>query len=489
LSGQAQSRLREQLLDSFLRTSWSEKSKEKEGHLQELMGAQTAQAGLAVIQVTSGLAAGLMFLTLCLSAFVLSPRIAALVLATAIVLFAGLRPLSRRVRRSSASTASASLAASSGVAELVRVAEEVDVFGVAEATQKKLSQLFENVRAHYVRTKTLSGVVPVVYQSAVILLVLGGLGLLYAVGVERLASLGAVVLILIRASAYGQQLQTAYQGLGESMPYLDSTLGAIDRYRRNATSFGNLRPGPVRTVRFVDVSFEYRPGSRVLTDLTFEIRDGEMIGIIGPTGAGKSTLATLLTRLYSPSQGSYQVNGGAAPGIDRTDWCREVAYLPQTPSLLNGTVEENVRFRRDSISSSTVREACRLAHVDADIASLKNGYQTVIGQGGDGISGGQRQRLCLARALAGHPSLLILDEPTSALDPQSEKLIQQSLEGLHGSLTMVVVAHRLSTLALCDRVMVLEDGSLQAFAAQADLYASNDFYRRAADLSMARPRV
>ncbi len=120
-----------------------------------------------------------------------------------------------------------------------------------------------------------------------------------------------------------------------------------------------------------------------------------------------------------------------------------------------------------------------------DITSWADGYQTIIGQRADAVSGGQRQRLCLARALAGGPELLILDEPTSSLDPQSEHLIQESLEGLRGSLTLIVVAHRLTTLSQCDRVMVIRDGRLEAFAPAATLYDSNAFYRQAVDLAAA----
>jgi ATP-binding cassette subfamily B protein len=124
-----------------------------------------------------------------------------------------------------------------------------------------------------------------------------------------------------------------------------------------------------------------------------------------------------------------------------------------------------------------------LAHIDEDIESWRDGYKTVIGQRADAVSGGQRQRLCLARALAGAPEFLILDEPTSSLDAHSEHLIRDTLARLQGQLTMVIVAHRLTTMNSCDRVMVIRDGRLEAFAPAHSLYDSNDFYRRAVDLA------
>ncbi len=488
LSGQVQSQLREHLISAFLQASWSEKAKEKEGHLQELMGGQTYQSGAAVLQLANGLSAALMFLTLAASAFILSPGVAAAVLGTAVALFGGLRPLSRRVRNSSASTSAALVAQASGVAESVRMAEEVQVFGATETERSRISSLVQSLEMHIIRTKTLIAIVPVLYQGAVIALIVAGLAILYAVGTSRLAALGAVVLLLVRASAYGQQLQTSYQGLGEALPYLDRLTSTIERYLANAQRRGDRPIDFVRTVEFESVSFAYKPGLSVLRDITFSIRTGEAIGVVGPSGAGKSTLVQILLRLREPSSGRYLVNQVTAEDIDDATWQRKVAYLPQEPHLLAGTVAENIRFYRDWVGDDLIASSAKLAHIDSDIMTWANGYHTVIGQRADAVSGGQRQRLCLARALAGNPEFLILDEPTSALDSQSEHLIQESLEGLRGKLTLVVIAHRLTTIRLCDRVMVIRDGLLEAFAPAELLYGSNDFYRNAIDLAaLGRP--
>lgn len=483
LSGEVQSQLRAQLFASFLAASWPEKAKDKEGYLQELMGAQTSQAGSAVLQIANGLSAALMFLALVASAFVLNAGIAAAVMATVAVLFAGLRPLSRRVRRRSAATSAASVAQASGVAESVRMAQEVQVFGATEAERSRVNSLVDSLAFNYVRTRTLSRIVPVVYESAVILLVVAGLAVMYAMGTNRLAALGAVVLLLVRSSSYGQQLQSAYQGLGEALPYLDRLTGAIERYRANAQRPGHREIDSIRAIEFVSVSFAYRPGIPVLRDVSFSLRRGEAIGVVGPTGAGKSTLVQLLLRMREPSTGSYHVNDIRAGDIDDQAWHRKVAYLPQDPHLLGATVAENIRFFRDWVDDDAIERGARLAHIHADIMSWARGYRTIVGQRADAVSGGQRQRLCLARALVGDPELLILDEPTSSLDPQSEQLIRESLQGLRGRLTLVVVAHRLTTLNLCDRVMVIREGRLEAFAPADVLYDSNDFYRYAVDLA------
>jgi ABC-type multidrug transport system fused ATPase/permease subunit len=485
LSGEVQTQLRVQLFDSFLAATWPEKAEEKEGHLQELMGGQTVQAGNAVLQLANGLSNALMFLMLAAVAFLISASVAVAVMATAAVLFAALRPLSRLVRRRSAATSAASITHASGVAESVRMAEEIQVYAAEEAERSRVSSLVELVEVNFVGTRTLSATIPVVYQSAVIMLLLAGLALLYAMGTNRLALLGAVVLLLVRASAYGQQLQTSYQFLGEALPYLDRLTSAIDRYRANVRRSGHRSLDAIRAVSFECVSFAYRPGVPVLREVSFSVQAGEAIGIVGPSAAGKSTIVQLLLHLREPSRGRYLVNGIPACEIEDQAWHRKVAYLPQEPHLLSGTAVDNIRFHRDWVDDDAVQRAAQLAHIDGDITSWAKGYQTVVGQRADAISGGQRQRLCLARALAGAPELLILDEPTSSLDAHSEHLIQESLEGLRGTLTLFVVAHRLTTLSQCDRVMVVRRGRLEAFGPAELLYDSNEFYRQAIDLAAA----
>lgn len=482
LSAQVQTRLRTRLFDAFLATAWAEQANEKEGHLQELMGGQTLQVGNAVLQITNGLSAALMFLTLAASAFVLSPGVAAAVMATAAVLFAGLRPLSKKVRRRSAATSAAYVTQASGVAESVRMAEEIQVFGAAKAERSRVQGLVSVLEDNLIRTRTLSRIVPVLYESAIVIMLIAGLSLLYAVGAARLAILGAVVLMLVRAASYGQQFQTAYQALGESLPYLDRLTTVIERYRESERRPGHRPIDSIRSISFESVSFGYRPGTFVLRELNFHIEAGEAIGVVGPTGAGKSTLVQLLLRLREPSTGQYLVNAITASEIDDEMWRRKVVYLPQEPHLLGASVADNIRFYRDWVDDEAIEHAARLAHIHADIMSWSDGYETVIGQRANAISGGERQRLCLARALVGEPELLILDEPTSSLDAHSEHLIQESLGALRGRMTIIVVAHRLTTLGLCDRVMVIRNARLEAFEAAESLYRSNDFYRHAVDL-------
>jgi ATP-binding cassette, subfamily B, bacterial len=449
------------------------------------MGGQMTQASAAIWHVANGISAAVMFLALAVSAFLLSAPVALGIMSTAAVLFVCLRPLSKRMRRRSAATSSALVSQATSIAESVRMAEEVQVFGIAAWERSRVISLVKSLEGHFVQTRFLSRIVPAVYQGVLIVLIVASLAILYAIGTEgdRLAALGAVVLLLVRASNYGQAIQVAYQGVGESVPYIERVARATSRYVENVRDPGHRALDSVQAIEFQSVSFEYRSESPVLQGVSFSIRAGEAIGVVGPSGAGKSTLVQLLLRLRDPVSGSYLVNGISAKEVDDVTWHHKVSYLPQEPHLLNATVAENIRFFRDWVEDDAVESAARLAQVHHDIATWPDGYLTTVGHRANSLSGGQIQRLCLARALAGAPQVLILDEPTSSLDLHSEQLIQESLQGLRGTLTLIVVAHRLTTLSLCDRVMVIRGGRLEAFAPPAPLYNSNDYYRRAVDLA------
>jgi ABC-type multidrug transport system fused ATPase/permease subunit len=242
----------------------------------------------------------------------------------------------------------------------------------------------------------------------------------------------------------------------------------------------------VDTVAFENVSFAYNAGRPVLSEITFEVNAGEVIGIIGPSGAGKSTLVQLLLQLRTPDSGRYLVNGTPADAFARDDWHRQVAYVPQEPRLLHASVAENIRFFR-SMDDEAVERAARLARIHEDIMTWPGGYETTIGPRADAVSGGQQQRICLARALAARPEVLVLDEPTSALDPHSETLIGESLSALKHELTLFIIAHRMSTLDICDRVMVIVAGRLVAFDTKALLQTQNTYYRHASELATRGP--
>lgn len=482
ISADVQARLRHDLFAAYSRTSWPVQAEEPDGHLQELMTSQVNEATQAVMNVATVLSAGAMFVTLTASAFVLSVPVALVVLVSAMAMFALLRPLNRRGRSAARDLSQANMDHAAGVSESVRLAEESHVFGTVDAQRERVGSLIDNARAAFFRYVLAGRLAATTYQSIAIALVVAGLAGLHAADVGNIAALGAVVLLLVRAGTYGQQLQGGYHGLNQMLPYLDRLENATARYTEAAEQDdGEPLPG-IDKIGFESAGFSYRPGRPALRDLTFEIDGGETIGVVGPSGAGKSTLVQLLLRLREPDTGSFLVNGRVAGSFARYDWQQRVAYVSQEPRVFQGTVADNIRYFRD-LDDVAIERAARLAHIHDDIVTMTHGYDTVIGQRADAVSGGQRQRICLARALAGEPDLLVLDEPTSSLDMVSEAAVQASLAELHGRVTMVIIAHRVSILATCDRAVVLKDGTVEAFAPPEQLAQKNEFFEQGERLS------
>jgi ATP-binding cassette subfamily B protein len=412
------------------------------------------------------------------SALALNALAALIVLVAAVLLFGALRPLNSLGARNARALSRAQLAYAGGVSEASRLAEENHIFGVAGAQRRRVGKLIATAQALFFRSQLIARLAPSLYQSAIYLILVGGLAALYSAGSGHFASLSAVILLMVRAGGYGQQVQSCYQGLRQSLPFIERLQDAARRYDQSSPPEGSLALSRLQTLAFEHVCFAYRPGRPVLSDISFEVANGDAVGIIGPSGAGKSTLIQILLQLRTPEEGRYLVNGVPVEQFARDDWHRLVAYVPQEPRLVHASVAENVRFFRP-IDDDAVQRACRLARIHDDIMGWSDGYETIVGPRADAVSGGQQQRICLARALAARPEVLVLDEPTSALDPHSETLIQESLTALRHELTLFIVAHRMSTLDTCDRVMVILGGRLVAFDTKALLQRENSYYRSA----------
>lgn len=483
IAADMQARLRTDLFTAFTCASWAVQSRDREGHLQETMTNQVAQAAAGTLQAATLVTSLLTFLVLVISALVLNVAAAFVVLAAAAALFALLRPLSTLGSQRAQSLSRAYIDYARGVSEATRIAEETHVFGADTAQRNRTDRLLGGVRDLFFQTQMLMRLVPGVYQSLIYLLVVATLIGLHATGTGQVASLGAVVLLLVRAGTYGQQAQGAYQGVRQAVPYMEHLQEVKQHYVASRQPKGTQFLEKVWELAFTNVSFAYEPGRPVLSNITFGVASGEAIGIVGPSGAGKSTLVQILLRLRAPDSGCYLVNGDPAEQFTREEWHRRVAYVPQEPRLLHASVAENIRFFR-SLDDGAVQRAACLAGIHDDIMKWPEGYETLVGPRADAVSGGQQQRICLARALAAEPQVLVLDEPTSALDPHSERLIHESLATLKHQLTLFIVAHRMTTLDMCERVMVIVDGRLEAFDTASELRDNSVYYRSASAIAV-----
>ncbi|HBK67985.1 MAG TPA: ABC transporter ATP-binding protein [Firmicutes bacterium] len=216
----------------------------------------------------------------------------------------------------------------------------------------------------------------------------------------------------------------------------------------------------VGNLEFRNISFAYNQGEEILKDIDFEIKPGEVVALVGPSGAGKTTIADLIPRFYEPTKGQIVLDGKDIKEIDLVSLRTQIGIVPQETILFSGTLRNNIRYGRLEAAEEEIIEAARAANAHDFIFKLPNGYDTVVGERGVGLSGGQRQRIAIARAILKNPRILILDEATSALDTESEVLVQEALNRLMKSRTTLVIAHRLSTIKNADKIIVLSNGKI-----------------------------
>ncbi|MDP3596064.1 MAG: ABC transporter ATP-binding protein, partial [Nitrospirota bacterium] len=230
-------------------------------------------------------------------------------------------------------------------------------------------------------------------------------------------------------------------------------------------------------IRAEHIGFAYDPRQPVLTDISFEAKPGELVAIVGPTGAGKTTVMNLLHRFYDPTEGRITIDGQDLRQVTMDSWYRQIALVPQETILFGGTILDNIRYGNREATEEEVIAASRSAHAHDFIMSFPDQYQTVVGEKGINVSGGQRQRIAIARAIVKNPRILLLDEATSALDSESERLVQEALEQLMKGRTTFVIAHRLTTIQRADRILVLNKGRLVETGTHAELIDRKGLYQ------------
>ncbi|GAB4452019.1 MAG: ABC transporter ATP-binding protein [Armatimonadaceae bacterium] len=318
----------------------------------------------------------------------------------------------------------------------------------------------------------------------------------------RLVTIGQMTTAdLIQLLILMSQLANNINAIGNLRGTVEEIMGAADRIFREVLEVQpeiadapDAKPMPEieGQITFDNVSFAYEPGQPVLQKVNLTIEPGQVVALVGETGAGKTTLADLVPRFYDPTEGTVRIDGQGLRSVTLQSLRSQIAIVPQDTVLFSGTIRDNIAYGRRDALEAEVKAAARAANIAEFIESLPNGYETWIGERGATLSGGQRQRVAIARALLADPRILILDEATSALDAATEALVQEALDTLMQGRTTILIAHRLSTVVNADQIVVLRRGGIIAeVGSHTELMARGGVYaalfetqRRSAELSL-----
>jgi ABC-type multidrug transport system fused ATPase/permease subunit len=473
-------KLRSDLFSKTMNASWSFLLNQKTGYLERILMNDVISSAKMMMVLANLILLGTSLISYAFVAFNISALVSLLTMFIGGLLFFVFKPLYYKSRKIAREVVSMEKTTAHFLSESVQNSKAIKISGMEKRVIEKIKVYFQNLR----KGRTLaafynSAVGPAFEPIGLIFIVVLFMFYRHSPGFS-IISFAATIYLVQKMFSFIELSQGNIQQISEMTPYLQSILD----YRSLASENREIASGVSgfifnKEIKFENICFSYEKREEVLSNLNFWVKRGEMVGLIGSSGAGKTTIADLLLRLFQPSSGKILLDGIDIEEVDIKKWRNKIGYFSQDVFMLNDTIENNIRFFDESISKNDVLEAIKTANAIDFVYNLPEGLDTVIGERGVKLSMGQRQRIALARVLAKKPEILILDEATSALDNESELLVQKAIEDLKGKVTVLAIAHRLSTVINSDRLLVLEKGKILEEGAPQELLKNQDshFYK------------
>jgi len=469
---------RTRLFQKTLTTTWPNLLEYKLGFLERVLSYDVQKsasllsgAGTLILTLTTLITYGIIALNISI--------IITIAMATfGVMLFFAMKPIFYTTRKIAANVANVFKEVSHHINQAMVGSKIIKANSMEKQVSFEVLGYFEELKSAQIKSGFYNASIRSTFEPIGFLFIAGLFVLNYNTPSFNIASFAVAVYLIQRIFSLIQALQGLGQDVNQLVPYVQS----VSAYQQTAENNQEIDNGKAPSsfehlIRFKDVSFKYPNKEKdVLSGLSFEIEKGAMIGIIGPSGAGKTTIADLLLRLLQPKEGQIMLDNTDIRDIKLKEWRSTIGYVPQEVFLLNSTVESNIKFHDNSIPHEEVVAAAKLANIYDTINNLPDGFKTEVGERGVKLSGGQRQRIALARTLARKPKILILDEATSSLDNESESLIQESIANLKGHVTVIVIAHRINTVMRADMVLVLDNGKLAESGQPEKLLADENSY-------------
>lgn len=453
--------LRKDLFSAVFEAGWPYFVETKTTDLTSALLTDTVRAGTAYVVLVQVLGAVIMVLVYLALTLILSWQMTLSVIFVSVVVLTLLRSRANRGIGYGQALTQADADLQSETQENLAAAKLVKASAAEAEVQQRFDALTTIRQRSQYQNLMNQAWLKVLYDSASITAVFVGIYAAVTFFGMNAASLTVFLFAFYRLSPRVSNLQSNQSWLLSLVPSLRRVDNFTARAEAAHEESGSASLAPfARAIELADVSFAYDPEHPVLRHIDLKIPHGESTAIVGPSGAGKTTVMDLVMGLLLPQTGDILVDGTSLRDVRIRDWRRQIGYVPQDASFFHATVAENIAWGFEEASRENVIEAAKLAHADEFITCLPESYDTIIGDRGVKLSGGQRQRLALARAIVRNPSMLVLDEATSALDAESEGKIQRAVDSLAGSMTILIVTHRLATVKGCSLIYVLEGGEL-----------------------------
>lgn len=466
---------RSRLLQLTLGADWPYLSKQKVGHLDQILTTHINSSSALLFYIGGAI---LIVANLVVYSFIvvnISFTIAILALIIGVVVFFLAKPLFYKSMVLSEEFVKKYKLLAHYVNENIIGIKTVKSMFVENPVFQRGLGYFDSMRSLNIKIAMLENFTNAVLQPVGLFFIIGIFAFFYKTNAFNFASFAVIVYAINRVFVNIQLSQTQAHKIITQIPHLMSVLDyEKEIIWHKEEDIGTKKFNFSRVLELQDISFAYGNERRVLSGISFSVKKGEMIGLVGPSGAGKTTFVDMLLRLLKPEEGHILLDGEDISGISLSEWRTKVGYVSQDIFLMNDTVENNIKFYDSAMKIEDIKEAARVAGIHDFIETLPQKYQTIVGERGVRLSGGQRQRVVLARVIARKPDILILDEATSALDNESEAMIQKSIEKLKGKITVIAIAHRLSTVMASDRLIVLENGKIVETGSPRELLNKKD---------------
>jgi ABC-type multidrug transport system fused ATPase/permease subunit len=474
-----ETKTRTQLFGKFLKADWPFLLEQKLGHLENVLMNDVRISALMLQQITAVIMIITSLLIYTIVAFSISFQTTIYTLLLGAIIFLTFKPFAYKIKEYSRKASNVNKQVAHFINENIIGLKAVKAMNKAREVENRGENLFIYLKKLRIKRAIIVGIPKNTIQPIAVIFISAVFAITYKTSGDNFnfAALIAVVYLIQRIFLYSENLQTRLYNLYEYAPYLTHVLDYKDKTLKYYEKDSGQRDFCFsKNLEFKNIYFSYNENKVVISDLNFRINKGEMIGLIGPSGAGKTTIVDLMLRLLNPDRGNILLDSVDIKDIGMSQWRNNIGYVSQDLFLQNDTIANNIRFYDNSISEEDIIIAAKQANIYDLIISCEQKFDTVIGERGILLSAGQRQRIVIARILARKPEILILDEATSALDKESEIKIQKVIENLKRSITVFVIAHRLSTVENCDRLLVLDNGKIIEKGKPEDLIKNKNSY-------------